>query len=47
MAEEQEWEELAKTSKAVTIALENLNKAKAELKLIAVLAREHDEETTS
>jgi hypothetical protein len=47
MAEEQEWEELAKTSKAVTIALENLNKVKAELKLIALLAKEQNEETTS
>jgi hypothetical protein len=47
MSEEQEFLELAKTSKSVTIALENLNKAKAELKLIAILAREHDEETTS
>jgi len=47
MSEEQEFLELAKTSKCVTIALENLNKAKAELKLIATLAREHDEETTS
>ena len=47
MSEEQEFLELAKTSKSVTMALENLNKAKAELKLIAILAREHDEETTS
>jgi hypothetical protein len=47
MTEEQEWEELAKTSKAVTIALENLNKVKAELKLIALLAKEQNEETTS
>jgi hypothetical protein len=47
MVEEQEWEELAKTSKAVTIALENLNKVKAELKLIALLAKEQNEETTS
>jgi len=47
MAEEYELLELAKKSKSVTIALENLNKAKAELKLIAILAREHNEETTS
>jgi len=47
MEEEQEWEELAKTSKAVTIALENLNKVRAELKLIALLAKEQNEETTS
>jgi hypothetical protein len=47
MEEEEKLIELAKTSKSVTIALENLNKAKAELKLIAILAREHDEETTS
>jgi hypothetical protein len=47
MAEEQELLELARKSKSVTIALENLNKAKAELELIAILAREHNEETTS
>jgi hypothetical protein len=47
MSEEQEFLELAKTSKSVTIALENLNKAKEELKLIAILAKEHNEETTS
>ena len=47
MAEEQELLELARTSKSVTIALENLNKARAELELIAILAREHNEETTS
>lgn len=47
MAEEQELLELAKTSKSVTIALENLNKARAELELIAILAREHNEETTT
>ena len=47
MEEEKEWEELAKTSKAVTLALENLNKVRAELKLIALLAKEQNEETTS
>ena len=47
MSEEQELLELAKKSKSVSIALENLNKAKAELELIAILAKEHNEETTS
>jgi hypothetical protein len=47
MAEEQELLELAKKSKSVSIALENLNKANAELELIAILAKEHNEETTS
>ena len=47
MAEEQQLMELARKSKSVSIALENLNKAKAELELIAILAKEHNEETTS
>jgi hypothetical protein len=47
MTKEAEYKELAKTSKSVSIALENLNKAKAELELIAILAKEHNEETTS
>lgn len=47
MEEEKQLTELAKSSKAVSIALENLNKAKAELKLIAILAKEHNEETTT
>lgn len=47
MEEEKQLIELAKSSKAVSIALENLNKAKEELKLIAILAKEHNEETTS
>ena len=47
MSEEQELLELARKSKSVTIALENLNKAKAELELIAILARENNEETTT
>jgi len=47
MSEEQELLELARKSKSVTIALENLNKAKAELELIAILARENNEQTTT
>ena len=47
MAEEAELVELARKSKSVSIALENLNKAKAELELIAILAKDHNEETTS
>lgn len=47
MEEEKQLIELAKSSKAVSIAVENLNKAKEELKLIAILAKEHNEETTS
>ena len=47
MEEEKQLTELAKSSKAVSIALENLNKAKEALKLIAILAKEHNEETTS
>jgi hypothetical protein len=47
MLEEQDMLELAKKSKSVAIALENLNKAKEELELIAILAKEHNEETTS
>lgn len=45
MAEEQDLLELAKKSKSVSIALENLNKAREELELIAILAKEHNEET--
>ncbi len=47
MEEEKELIALAEKSKSVAIAVENLNKAKAELKLIALLAKEQNEETTS
>jgi hypothetical protein len=47
MEKEKQFFDLAKTSKSVGIALENLNKAKAELELIAILAKEHNEETTT
>ena len=47
MEEEKELLALAEKSKSVAIAVENLNKAKAELKLIALLAKEQNEETTS
>lgn len=47
MEKEKQLFDLAKSSKAVSIAVENLNKAKEELKLIAILAKEHNEETTS
>jgi hypothetical protein len=47
MEKEKQFFDLAKTSKSVSIALENLNKAKAELELIAILAKEHNEETTT
>jgi hypothetical protein len=45
MDEEAEWKKLAKASPAVAIALENLNKAKEQLTVIAHLSREY--ETTS
>jgi hypothetical protein len=47
MEKEKQLLELAKKSKSVSIALDNLNNAKAELELIAILAREHNEESTS
>ena len=47
MEKEKQLFDLAKKSKSVSIALENLNKAKAELELIAILAKEHNEETTT
>jgi hypothetical protein len=47
MEKEKQLLELAKKSKSVSIALDNLNNAKAELELIAILAREHNEETTT
>ena len=40
MAEEREWQHLAETSSAVKIALENLEKAKQQLKVTATLAKE-------
>jgi hypothetical protein len=47
LEKEKQLLELAKKSKSVSIALDNLNNAKAELELIAILAREHNEETTT
>lgn len=45
MDEEAEWKKLAEISPVVAIALENLNKAKEQLTVIAHLSREY--ETTS
>lgn len=45
MDEEAEWKKLAEISPAVAVALENLNKVKEQLRVIAHLSREH--ETTS
>ena len=42
MQEEMEWEKMALSNKAVAIALENLNIAKAKLKTTALLSREHE-----
>ena len=46
MKEERALEELAKTNHAVRIALDNVNKAKKQLTVTAILARKH-EQTTS
>ena len=45
MAEESEWEKLAKTNDAVKIALENMKKAKQQLDITAKLVKEHNETT--
>ena len=45
MAEELEWERLAKTNDAVNIALENMKKAKQQLDITAKLVKEHNETT--
>ena len=45
MAEESEWEKLAKTNDAVLIALENMKKAKQQLDITAKLVKEHNETT--
>ena len=45
MAEELEWEKLAKTNDAVKIALENMKKAKQQLNITAKLVKEHNETT--
>ena len=46
-AEEYAMHEMIKTNEAVRIAYENLNKAKEQLKTTIILAKEHDNETTS
>jgi hypothetical protein len=46
MAEEKEYENLAKTNQAVKIALDNLEQARQQLNITATLAREY-EQTTS
>ena len=45
MADESEWEKLAKTNDAVKIALENMKKAKQQLDITAKLVKEHNETT--
>ena len=45
--EEQDWYTLASNNEAVRIALEQLEQAKTRVELTAILAREHDKETTS
>lgn len=45
IAEEAEWERLAKTNDAVNIALENMKKAKQQLDITAKLVKEHNETT--
>jgi hypothetical protein len=44
--EESEWQNLAASSEAVKIALENLEKAKQQLNITAKLAREYDTTTS-
>jgi hypothetical protein len=46
MAEELEWEKLAKTNDAVKIALENMKKAKQQLDITAKLVKDHNETTS-
>jgi hypothetical protein len=41
-----EWEQLAKTSKGVKLALDNLNKAEEQLRITAHLAKEQHETTS-
>lgn len=47
MNEEADYKALAERNKSVAIALENLNKAKEQLATVTILAKEHNEETTS
>jgi len=42
MAEEKEWEQMAKTNKTLETALENLNKAREQMKITAHLVRENE-----
>ena len=46
IAEEKEARELAKTNPAVQIALDNLEKAKHQLRAIILLSKEHNESTS-
>ena len=46
MAEEAEWERLAKTNDAVKIALENVRKSREQLDITAKLVKEHNETTS-
>jgi hypothetical protein len=46
MAEESEWEKLAKTNDAVKIALENMKNAKQQLDITAKLVKDHNETTS-
>lgn len=47
IAEEAEWEKLAKTNDAVKIALENMKKAREQLDITAKLVKDHNESTSS
>jgi hypothetical protein len=42
MTEEQEWQKLAESNKAVKIALDKLEEARQQLSITATLAREHE-----
>ena len=46
IAEELEWEKLAKTNDAVKIALESMKKAKQQLDITAKLVKDHNETTS-
>ena len=46
MQEEQAWERSAQTNPSIKMALDNLNKAKEQLRIISHLTTEHEKTTT-
>jgi hypothetical protein len=46
MKEEEEWQKVAATNKSAAVALENLNKAREQMRITSYIAKENNETTS-